>query len=188
MAIPVLNLIQSLRYSLRDMQGVNISDYELIEVINQAASLLFAQLSEKHIIYGLKKKILVVDDSGSTGLPSDFVKIHQVGMGEDGVGVPTSYLPVARGTYRIIGDTFYALEGVYGLEYYYVPARVKALSDTLDAPLAMSPYLEQVSLALFGNNLEKALQIVQVCGDSLAAREVSHFNDVGPVQVLGGRI
>ena len=52
----------------------------------------------------------------------------------------------------------------------------------------MSPYIEQVSLALFGNNLEKAEQIVTQCSQVLAAREVSHFTDVGPVQVLGGRI
>ena len=186
--IPVIRLVQSMRYALRDMQGVQNSDYELVEAINQAASLLYTQMSEKHVMYGMKKKILIVDESGSTGLPSDFVKIHQVGMGEDGVAVPTSYLATAPGTYRIIGDVFYAPEGAYGLEYYYVPSRVSTLLDNLDVPMAMSLYIEQIALALFGNNLEKAEQIVQVCSNSLAAKEVSHFADVGPVQVLGGRI
>ena len=186
--IPVIDLVRSLRFALRDMQAVKISDYELVEVINQAASLLYTQMSEKHVMYGMKKKILVVDNSGSTGLPSDFVKIHQVGLGDEGVAVPTSYLATAEGSYRIIGDTFYAPAGSYGLEYYYVPARVKTLSDNLDAPLAMSSYIKEIALALYGNNLEKAEQIVQICVSSLTAREVSHFSDVGPVQILGGRI
>ena len=186
--IPVIDLVTSLRFALRDMQGVKISDYELVEVINQAASLLYIQMSEKYVRYGLKKKILIVDDSGSMGLPSDFVKIHQVGMSDEGVAVPTSYRAIVPGTYRIIGNTFYATEGSYGLEYYYVPSRVRSLADNLDAPEAMTSYIEQISLAIYGNNLEKAQQIISVCTQSLADRELSHFNDVGPVQVLGGRL
>lgn len=186
--IPVIDLARSLRFALRDMQAVKISDYELIEVINQAASLLYTQMSEKFVTYGLKKKILIIDESGSTGLPSDFVKIHQVGMGNNVVAVPTSYLATSEGTYRIIGDTFYAPKGTYGLEYYYVPLRVSTLSDNLDVPMAMSPYIKDIALLLYGNNLEKAEQVIQVCINSLTAREVSHFENVGPVQILGGRI
>lgn len=186
--IPVIRLVQSLRYALRDMQGAKISDFELIEVINQAASLLYTQLAERHVEYSMKKKILVVDSSGSIGLPSDFVKIHQVGMGDEGVAVPTSYLAKAVGSYRIIGDTFYAPEGAYGLEYYYVPKHVSDLADNLDVPEAMSSYIQQIALALYGNNLEKAEQVVLTCANFLAAREVSHFESVGPVQVLGGRL
>ena len=186
--IPVIRLVQSLRYALKDMQGAKYSDFELVEVINQAASLLYTRMGEQHVMYGMKKKTLIVDESGSTELPSDFVKIHQVGMGDEGVAVPTSYLATAVGSYRIIGDTFYAPEGAYGLEYYYVPARVSKLSDNLDVPQAMSPYIEQISLALFGNNLEKVEQIILTCTRSLAAREVSHFENVGPVQVLGGKL
>ena len=109
-------------------------------------------------------------------------------MADEGRAVPVSYIARNDGKYRIIGDNFYAPEGAYGLEYYYVPARVSKLSDNLDVPQAMSPYIEQISLALFGNNLEKAEQIVQTCTRSLAARELSHFENVGPVQVLGGKI
>ena len=186
--IPVIDLVTSLRFALRDMQGVKISDYELVEVINQAASLLYIQMSERYVRYGLKKTILIVDESGSTGLPSDFVKIHQVGMGDEGIAVPTSYRATVQGTYRIIGNTFFAPAGSYGLEYYYVPLRVKNLSDSLDAPEAMTSYIEQIALAIYGNNLEKDEQIISVCTQSLADRELSHFSDVGPVQVLGGRL
>lgn len=186
--IPVIDLVRSLRFALRDMQAVKISDYELIEVINQAASFLYSQLSEKFVPYGVKRKILITDSSGSTGLPSDFVKIHQVGMGNNVVAVPSSYTPTTSGTYRIVGDVFYAPEGIYTFEYYYVPSRVSALSDTLDAPLAIAPYIKDIALSLYGNNTEKAQQTVQICIAALTAREVSHFQDIGPVQILGGRI
>ena len=186
--IDVLKLVRSLRFALRDMQGVKVSDFELIEAINQAASLLYIQMSEKYVRYGMKKAYMTVGSDGHITLPSDFVKIHQVGMGEDGVAVPTSYLATTDGTYRIIGNEFYAPAGVYGVEYYYVPDRVTSLSDKLDVPIAMSPYIEQIALAIYGNNLEKAGQIVNVCVTSLSDREVSHFENSGPVQTLGGRV
>ena len=186
--IPVVNLVRSLRFALKDMQGVKYSDYELIEAVNQAVSLLYGQLSEKYIFATLKKKIINIGSSQETSLPSDFVRIHQLGMGDEGVAIPTSRMPVCEGTYRIIGDTLYAAPGVYSLEYYYVPVRVNSLADNVDAPLSMSPYIEQISLAIFGNNLEKAEQVVQVCMSVLSDRGQSHFEDVGPVQVLGGRI
>ena len=185
--IPVIRLVQSLRYALREMQGTTVSDYELIESINQAASLLYSQFSAKFVQYGLKKKIIVTDN-GEAALPSDFIGIHQVGMGDGIVAVPTSYQANVSGSYRIIGDMFYAPDDAYSIEYYYVPARVTNLGDTLDAPLAMSPYIEQIALAIYGNNLEKAQQVVLLCMQGLAAREHSHFENVGPVQVLGGRI
>ena len=37
--IPVINLVKSLRFALKDMQGLKYSDYELIEAVNQAVSL-----------------------------------------------------------------------------------------------------------------------------------------------------
>ena len=186
--IPVIRLVQSLRYALKDMQQAKVSDFELIEVINQAASLLYSQMSERYVQFGMKKKTLIVDETCSTELPSDFVRIHQVGLGDRKVAIPTSYQPTVEGTYRIIGSTFYAPEGIYGLEYYYIPGRVSDLSDNLDVPQSMSPYIEQIALALFGNNHEQALGIVNICAQSLSSREVSHFENIGPVQVLGGRI
>ena len=186
--IPVVQLAQSLRYALNDMQETRTSDFELLEVINQATQLLYTRMAEQHVMSGIKIKPLITDSTGNAALPSDFVKIHQALMSDGSVAVPTSYPATYTGTYRIIGDTFYAPEGVYGLEYYYVPARVKSLADNLDVPQAMASYIERIALAIYGNNLETAETIIQTCVRSLAAREVSHFADVGPVQVLGGRI
>ena len=187
MAIPVVRLVKSLRYALKDMQGIKFSDYELIESINQAASLLYGRLSERYVYAAQKKTILTVPSVGYTVLPSDFVRIHQL-VGDDGEAIPTTRLPVVDGTYRIINDTIYAKPDVYNLEYYYVPTRVKGMGDNLDVPVSMEAYIQQISLALFGNNPTLAEQIVQQCSQTLAVREVSHFTDVGPTQVLGGKI
>lgn len=186
--IPVLRLAQSLRFALKDMQAATVSDYELIEVINQAASLLYVQMSEKFVQYGLKKTVIITENEGQASLPTDFIKVHQVLNDYGETMIPSTVRATCEGTYRIMGTVFNAPEGAYSLEYYYVPLRVKSLSDELDAPEAMTSYIEQISLALYGNNLEKAQSIVNQCVQSLGLRELSHFNNVGPVQVLGGRI
>ena len=187
MSIPVVRLVKSLRYALKDMQGIKFSDYELIESINQAANLLYGRLSERYVYAAQKNTTLNVPTVGYTSLPADFVRIHQI-VGDDGELIPTTKLPVVNGTYRIINGTIYATPAIYSLEYYYVPGRVTSLGDNLDAPTAMEAYIQQISLALFGNNPALAEQIVQQCSQTLAVREVSHFTDVGPTQVLGGKI
>jgi len=186
--IPVKQLVMSLRYALKDMQGARISDFELIEVINQAASLLFTHIAEQFVSAGLKKKTLVVDEDGAVLLPSDFVKVHQVGMSDDGVANPETYRAIYEGGYRIAGENFYAPEGVYSLEYYYVPARVNTLDDLLDVPQTMLTFIKDIALALYENNLEGASQIIQVCVKQLAGRELSHFENLGPVKILGGKL
>lgn len=186
--IPVVRLVKSLRYALKDMQGIKYSDYELIEAVNQAVSFLYGRLSERYVNASLKEKVFIIGDEELAVLPKDFVRLHQLGMGAEGECIPTSSFPVVDGTYRIIGTTIYAKPGTYTLEYYYMPDQVNSLGDEVDAPLSLSPYIEQISLALFGNNLEKAEALVQQCSQVLAVREISHFTDVGPVQVLGGKI
>ena len=107
MAIPVVRLVKSMRYALKDMQGIKFSDYELIEAINQATSMLYGRLSERYVYASQKQVTLVVPASGQTTLPSDFVRLHQLGMGSAGEAIPISTLPVVNGTYRIIGNTLY---------------------------------------------------------------------------------
>ena len=186
--IPVKQLVTSMRYSLKDMRGVNYSNFELIEAINNAAWILYSRMAEQFVSAGLKKNILVVDESGSIALPTDFIKIHQVGMADEGRAVPVSYTARNDGEYRIIGDTFYALEGVYSLEYYYVPARVSSLSDFIDITAAVSPYIEKIALGMLGNDLGGAENVVRACVQSLAGRDISHFEDIGPVQIFGGKL
>lgn len=48
MAIPALEIAMSMRYALGDMQGVNISDHELLEPINQAVNKLYSELGQRH--------------------------------------------------------------------------------------------------------------------------------------------
>ena len=186
--IPVSRIVTSLRFALRDMQGVNVSDFEIIEAVNQAASLLYNKFAEDFVNVGLKKTVLVVDDALQASLPSDFLGVHYVGMGEDGYASPVAYKPEITGTYRILGNNFYAPEGLYGLEYYYQPKRVASLSDALDVPLSVCPYIEKITAAVLANDLAGAMQIAAVCSHSLAGNEISHFENDGPINVLGGKL
>lgn len=188
--IPVLSLIASLRYGLQDMQGVRISDFELIELINQAAAMLYSTLSERYVHAAMKTSdITVAQNENNTNLPSDFVRVHQVGMGDDGMVMPTSYQTTVEGTYRIINNKFYATPGTYKLEYYYVPERVSKLNDNLDAPLSMSPYIERIALLLYGGrDIAGAKAVADLCTHTLSDGEISRFADTGPAMILGGKI
>ena len=185
--IPAVELVMSLRYALGDMQGLTISDYQLLEPINQAASRLYGALSQRYVHAVCKHISMIVPTGGTYTLPSDFVRVHQV-TGDDGVLVPTSRLPVAEGSYRILGNTLYAVKGTYGLEYYYIPSRLKTLSDNLDVTENMRTYIEQIALALYGRDLQTADYLIQQCENVLAGRTVSYVPNTGPAQVLGGKV
>ena len=188
--IPVLSLVASLRYGLQDMQGVRISDFELIELINQAAALLYGRLSERYVHAAMKTSDLTVaQNENSTNLPSDFVRVHQVGKGEDEMIMPTSYQTTVEGTYRIINNKFFAVPGTYKFEYYYVPERITKLTDSLDAPLSMSPYIERIALLLYGGrDVAGANQVADLCTHTLSDGEISRFADTGPAMILGGKV
>ena len=186
--LPVSRLIASMRYALRDMQGSEVSDYELIEALNQAVSLLYSRLSEKFIYKAVKKTAITVDNTLQASLPSDFISVHRVGLGQEGYLSPESYRADYEGAYRITGNIFYAPEGVYGLEYYYLPARVHNLTDMLDVSPSVSPYLEQMANAVLAKDFASAEQLAQVCCHALGGGEVSHFKNTGPVEILGGKI
>lgn len=186
--IPVVELAISLRYALGDMQGLNVSDYQLIEPINQAVSKLYGYLSQRYVHAVLKRKLLNVDKTNVYELPSDFVRVHQVVSDNYGVMVPTTTNPPAPRTYRIVGNTLYVNEGMYSFEYYYVPARVYRLEDNVDAPESMRSYIEQIALNLYQKNIQQADYIIQQAEATLAGREISHFENTGPAQVLGGRV
>ena len=185
--IPVVDFAMSLRYGLGDMQGQNVSDYQLIEPINQAVSKLYGHLSQRYVHAVLKRKVIDIDDSKMYELPGDFVRVHQVVSDEDGVLVPTSTNPPARRTYRIVGGTLYANEGTYSFEYYYMPARVYRMEDNVDIPESMRSYVEQIALELYQKHYEQADAIVMQAEATLAGRQISHFENTGPAQVLGGR-
>ena len=186
--IPVIELVMSLRYELGDMQGLNISDYELIKPINKATSLLYGTLSERFVHAVLKKLPITVDETKTYSLPSDFVRVHQVIGDKSGILVPASTNPPAAGSYRIVGHTLYADEGTYSFEYYYIPAKVNTLGDLLDVSESMRVWVEQIAIAFFQKDMRMAALLVQQCEDALAGREISHFENTGPAQVLGGRI
>ena len=203
MAIKAVDLAMSLRYALGDMQGVNVSDYELIEPINQAAAKLYGQLSQRYVHAVIKRsEDINIDPSAEKDsldplpnyeLPGDFVRIHQaLGMVGNSdyyrVLMPVSTKPTAEGTYRIIGTTFYAPKGLYTIEYYYIPARIYSMEGLLDIPESMKTWVEQVAVALFKKDYVTAQTLTDQCELVMAGRQISHFENTTPVQVLGGRV
>lgn len=186
--IPVIELIMSLRYELGDMQGLNISDYELIKPINQATSLLYGTLSERYVHAVLKRKPITIDESKTYSLPSDFVRVHQLVADMPDILLPSSTNPPKDCAYRIVGTELFADKGEYTLEYYYIPSKVTALDNVLDVPESMRVWVEQVALAMFKKDMNTAAGIVKQAESVLAGREISHFENTGPAQVLGGSV
>lgn len=185
----VSDLVTSLRYALGDMQGVTVSDFQLVEALNNAAALLFSRMAQRFIYAARKKTVLIVDEGEkSTPLPSDFNGVYKVGMGREGTARPVTYRADCEGTYRITGAEFYAPEGAYGFEYYYLPARVSNLTDYLDAPESVSVYLTNIAEALFKKDAALAAQTADLCCDALAGGNTSSYENIGPVQVLGGLV
>ncbi len=184
--IPVIELVKSLRYALGDMQGINISDYELIEQINHATGLLYEDFSEHYVYAGIKKRLISVGDENFYMLPSDFVRIHQIVIDGGCTLAPASINPPRKGKYRIVDKTLYADKGTYTFEYYYIPLRVETLEDVVDAPESMRLWIEQISLALFQKDTQRAEYLIKRCENMLAGHEISYFENIGPVQVLGG--
>lgn len=184
--VSVGDLIASVRYILNDMQGVSRSDFEIVEALNRGASLLYTRMGEKFVSAAAKKTILVTVD-GDTALPFDFHNVRKV-RAENGLEcAPTPTVAEHAGEYRIIGDRFEAADGIYGLEYYYLPRRVASADDPMDIPNSVRPYLEEVAVALLERDAERAERSAQVCCHSLAGRELSRLHELGPVQVWGGR-
>ncbi len=187
--IKVSDLVTSLRYALGDMQGVNLSDFQLVEALNNAAELLFSRMGQRFIYAALKKTVLIVDDGEkSTALPSDFNGVYRVGLGEQGIAEPVTYRTDCEGMYRIAGTEFYAPSGAYGFEYYYIPAKVHNLTDYIDVPENVRAYLVSIAAAVAKADLALAAQGVELCCDALAGSELSHYPEIGPVQILGGRL
>ncbi len=185
--IPVVEFALSLRYGLGDTQGINISDYELLEPVNQAVSMLYGRLSERYVHAVLKRLPITIDSTKIYSLPGDFVRIHQM-YGDNGILIPTSLNPPAPGTYRIVNNDLFANEGNYSFEYYYIPARAKTMRDSIDIPESMRSWVEKLALSIFKKDEQKTELILQQCENVLAGRQISHFENTGPAQVLGGRV
>ena len=185
--IPVIDIVVSLRYELGDMQGLNIADYELIKPINRATSLLYGTLSERFVHAAVKRLPIVIDDTKTYSLPSDFVRVHQL-VADGGTLPPSSTNPPAECAYRIVGTELFADEGAYTLEYYYIPAKVEGLGDYLDVSETMRTWVEEIALSLYKKDMNTVTGLIQQAEGVLAGREISHFENTGPAQVLGGRV
>lgn len=186
----------SLRYALGDMQGLNVSDYELIEPINQAVSKLYGHLSERHIheVVG-EVGPTTITDSDTITLPDDFIRVYQV-LGAEAakpvdddykVIIPTSNRSLVFGAYRILGRVFKAKAGTYIIEYYYIPKKVSTVGETLNVAESMRSWIEQLALAYFKKDYNTVEGLVTQCEAVLAGREIPRFENSNPAQTLGAR-
>ena len=194
--IPVVDIVMSLRYALGDMQGLNISDYELIEPINQAAHKLYGYLSERHVREVVaEQEATVASSGGKITLDETFVRICQV-LGSDKenatdndykVIIPTTSRTIVFGAYRLVGREIKTAKGKYIIEYYYIPSKVSTLNDKLKVPESMRTWIEQLSLAFYKKDYVAADSIVRQCEAVLAGREVPNFENTNVAQTLGAR-
>lgn len=185
--IPVSRLAASVRYALSDMQGARYSDYDVLESLNRAAGLLFGRMAARAVKAAVKKTVIPVEEWGYAELPADFHSARRVSTEARGELVPSTEYP--RGwEYRIAGSTLYGLPGVYGLEYYYLPAEVHDLTEELDATESVSPWLEQMTVAFLKGDAAGAAQVAETCCTTLAGGEAARLPDMGPVQILGGKL
>lgn len=182
------DLIRSVRYLLRDMQGAMLSDYELIEAINRGAALLFARMAENSVQAAVKRVKITVPAAGFTSLPPDFHNVRWVAIsGSARKCVPTQTPEVRAGEYRIAGERFEAPSGVYEVEYYGLPARVSGYDEELSVPNAARRFLEDVVAAMARDDVDHAEQAALLCCRELAGGELTRLADTGPVKVWGGR-
>lgn len=182
---PVSRLVTSMRYGLKDMQGAQYSDHELIEAINNAAALIYQRLGEKFSHVALKRTLMLMQD-GQARLPSDFHNVYKVSV--DGQDRDPATLKVCPVQYRIAADTFYAPGEAYVLEYYRMPQRVLDTSDVLDAPDSLRPFIETAALAILGGAVEGAEAAAAACVKAHAAAEFSHIPTATTTQILGGKL
>ena len=192
--IPVIEIAKSMRYALGDMQGITVSDYELVEPINQAVNKLYADLGQRHIREVTKEEKVTINATiKSFKLPDDFIRISQV-LGafkenptdaDYSVIIPTTNRAAVKGAYRLVNRNMTMYEGTYYIEYYYVPAKVETLNDNLDVPESMRSWIEQLSLAMYKKDMAMANTVVTQAEYALSGREIPRFENAGHSQNLG---
>lgn len=62
------------------------------------------------------------------------------------------------------------------------------MGDYLDVSETMRTWVEEIALSLYKKDMATATGLVQQAEGVLAGREVSHFENTGPAQVLGGSV
>jgi hypothetical protein len=184
--IDVRDIVVSARYRLADTQGVTFSDHEIVEALNECVTLLFSVLADRFSTLAVTKSPLVLEGNGAP-LPSDFHSVRDVRDNGGASLHPVAGVPIDGKNYRILGDRIEARHPVLLLEYYRIPRRVGNLPDKLDISRVLRlPLIGMVSALLKGGFAEAETLAVQTARN-VAGREISGFEDVGPVQVWGGK-
>lgn len=185
--IPVGDLLTSVRYQLGDMQGIAVSDHDIVECVNRSATLLYSVLAEHWVNAAAKSVLLTVPDDGRVAVPEDFYSIRHVREKGACYCIPTPHRPPERGEYRIVGSMFEAPKGEYEFEFYRIPPRVTGLDDELDMPVYLRDRLLNMTVAFVKKDAGQAESEALRCCFGVAGNDLSRLTDVGPVSVWGGR-
>lgn len=185
--LPVGDLLTSVRYQLGDMQGVSVSDHDVIEYLNRSVALLYSVFAEHRVSVAGKHALLTVLDDGRVEVPEDFYSVRHVREKGACYCVPTPHRPPERGEYRIVGSMFEAPKGEYDFEYYRLPPRVANLNDELDVPAYLRARLLNIAVAFVKKGVGMAESEALRCCFGVAGNDLSRLTNMGPVSVWGGR-
>jgi hypothetical protein len=187
--LDVKDIVASARYRLADAQGVSFSDHEMIEALNECVTLLFSVLADRFSTLGVTKTPLVLEGGGpvlSAPLPSGFHSVRDI-TDNNGNSLQAATRFSGGSEYRIYGDRVEALVPVVMLEYYRIPRRAKSLADKLDVPGSLRLPLIGMVAALLSGGFADAQALAAQTARNAAGREISRFENVGPVQIWGGK-
>jgi hypothetical protein len=192
--IPTQNLLSAVQFRVGDPQGVTFSDYEITEALNVAITKIYTTGAARNMNFALRKKVLVVENGtdplfprDSVPLPTDFFRVRKV-YGEDGKEL--AYSPgasIESGGYRIFGDTIEVPEGLYSMEYFYIPSRAGEDSGAYPIPKSLESIVADVAAALLRKGTPETEAAIASGLLKLTAHENSGYLDMGPVEVWGGK-
>jgi hypothetical protein len=196
--IPMKDVMGAVRFRVRDPQGTQVSDFQIIEAVGDAMRRIFEAGAALGLNFALKKTALFVENGedgmsrpNTAALPRDFLRVRKVlyiSSKELGYQANPIYDPVLdESKYRIYADTFEALPGAYLLEYWRLPPRVADANGLLPLPRSLEMPLIDAASAELTDGVGAAEAVIRARLSGMAGQENSGYLERGPLQVWGGK-
>lgn len=147
MSIPVREVATAILFNLEEMYSRKHSDPELIEAINTVLRYINMAMINRESNWVLKEVPLKVR-SGKAILPSDFAKMKEILVTED--GETATY----TGDYKIIRNTIY-LSDSGTMDYYFTLPMVSTMEDEIDLPYFLLELFVRFATGLINGTFAK---------------------------------
>lgn len=147
MSIPVREVATAILFNLEEMYSRKHSDPELIEAINTVLRYINMAMINRESNWVLKEVPLKVR-SGKATLPSDFAKMKEILVTED--GETATY----TGDYKIIRNTIY-LSDSGTMDYYFTLPMVSTMEDEIDLPYFLLELFVRFATGLINGTFAK---------------------------------